>query len=395
MIALRVLHTVAGLNERFGGPSRTVPALCDSIAAKIEWIGLASQRFKWLSSPVIVPSDPRVETIFFDAIYSDHLRVAVSWRGQRSIGRVIRSRGVRLVHDHGVWQWFNHSAAGAARSEGIPRVVSPRGMLMQWPMSRSTTRKRILLELFQRRDLEDATGLVATSKEEAADMRALGFAQPIAVIPNGVFVEGQRGTRPTSDRRRMVFLSRVHPKKGLANLLQAWARLHPAEWRLVIAGPDELGHRAELESLATRLRMGDSVEFAGPVAEPDKSRFLTAAEVVVLPSESENFGMVVAEALALGIPVIASTGTPWREIAICECGWWIPNNVESLVEALREATDKTSAELIAMGDRGRELANQYSWRAVGAQTVAFYRWILGEGEQPSFATMPGKRAQVA
>jgi glycosyltransferase involved in cell wall biosynthesis len=268
-------------------------------------------------------------------------------------------------------------------------------MLMQWPMGRSKLRKKFLLKLFQRGDLEGAAGLVATSQQEATDMRALGLVQPIAIIPNGVAIGARSGIRQVSDHRRLVFLSRIHPKKGLTNLLKAWALLRPRGWRLVIAGPDEVGHRAELESLATRLQIGGSIEFVGPIAEREKVRFLELAEVVVLPSESENFGMVIAEALSLGIPVIASTGTPWQEVATTGCGWWIPNDVESLLDSLREATDKTPAELDAMGALGRELADRYSWKAVGAMTVAFYRWILGEGVRPSYVDTTATTIQSA
>ena len=386
---MRVLHTVAGLNEVFGGPSRSVPSLCVSLANECEWVGLASQHFEGLESPMLMPPEGAVEMFLIPGVYSARTRIAFSRHSARHLKSILRSREVTVLHDHGAWQWFNHAAVSAANEIGIPVVLSPRGMLMKWPMSKSVFRKKILLFLFQRRDFGRVQAFIATSDEEAADLRVLGFRQPIAVIPNGVSVpEGRGHTTQNSSVRRMVFLSRIHPKKGLANLLRAWALVRPRNWRLVIAGPSERGHDNELETLAAALNITSEVEFPGAIHEANKVQFLESAAIVILPSESENFGMVIAESLAVGRPVIASTGTPWASLAEKRCGWWVHNDVGSLERTIIEATAMSPLQLIEMGERGRELArSSYSWEAVGQRTARFYDWVIQGGQAPAYVNV--------
>ena len=141
-----------------------------------------------------------------------------------------------------------------------------------------------------------------------------------------------------NDRRTMLFLSRIHPKKGLLNLVRAWHAAAPGkEWRLVIAGPDEGGHLAELKQLVHQLGLQLQVTFPGEIANEEKWAFYAAAEICVLPSFSENFGLMVGEALVAGTPVIATTGTPWAELQAHGCGWWVEPTIGGLCAAIRSA----------------------------------------------------------
>jgi glycosyltransferase involved in cell wall biosynthesis len=289
-------------------------------------------------------------------------------------------------------------------------------MLTSWALQHKGWKKRIAWIIYQRRDLRTAQVLHATSPAEVQDFRNAGLTQPVAMIPNGVeipsFVDGRwimvdrvgdRGSimeggparavselpspishLPSSREVRVaLFLSRIHPKKGLPDLLKAWALVRPSGWRVVIAGSDEGGHAEELKAEIRKLKLEKDFDFVGPVAGEAKWRLYRQADLFVLPSHSENFGIVVAEALASGIPVITTRATPWEELVTHRCGWWTENGPAPLAAVLREALSRTDEERREMGGRGRRLVEQkYSWPGIGAQMHAVYRWMLGEGERP-------------
>jgi glycosyltransferase involved in cell wall biosynthesis len=287
-----------------------------------------------------------------------------------------------VVHDHGVWMPSNHAAATAARRLGAPLVVTTRGMLTMWALGQSRVKKRAAWLLYQGRDLRSAKLLHATAESEVEDIRRIGLRQPVIVLPNGVEVPELARGMPSGPRRRALFLSRVHPKKGLLNLVEAWAEVRPENWELVIAGPDEDGHRAEVEAHA-RIHSVDIV-WTGPVADDAKWDLYRSADLFVLPTFSENFGIVVAEALAVGVPALTTTGAPWELLNRERCGWWIDIGVEPLVAALREATELDDEARHAMGRRGRTYVREHlSWDHVANGMLAAYRWLVGRRERPT------------
>ena len=221
MSDLAVVHTIARLAQSEGGPARSVAALCRSLSK--ESVGVE-----------IVTGD-----VEFDA------RVPVRASGvARRWGRVQPLRGAfeRLleerigatragaVHDHGIWLDSNRTAARVADRRSVARIVSPRGMLSEWSLAHRGWRKRIAWRAYQRRDLETADALHATSDLEAEEIRAAGIGVPIAILPNGVELppEAERDPAPPDRIRRFLFLSRIHPQKGLEALVEAWRAARPA-----------------------------------------------------------------------------------------------------------------------------------------------------------------------
>jgi glycosyltransferase involved in cell wall biosynthesis len=159
--------------------------------------------------------------------------------------------------------------------------------------------------------------------------------------------------------------------------------VQPEGWILEIVGPSENGHRAELERQAASLGIDGDVQFAGAVDDAVKWHKYAGADLFVLPSHSENFGIVVAEALAAGVPALTTTGTPWEELDTHDCGWWVDPKVDSITDALDTATRLSSDARRAMGRRGRTLVtNRYTWDAVGQKMMATYRWLTGDGQEP-------------
>jgi glycosyltransferase involved in cell wall biosynthesis len=247
-------------------------------------------------------------------------------------------------------------------------------------------KKRLAWIAYQKSDLRRARVLHATSENEAKDFRARGLSQPIAIVPNGVDVPADSREPITNNRelKTVLFLSRLHPMKGLKDLVRAWAQVRPPRWRVILAGPDEDGHRSEIEALIASLNLQSDFEFAGSVDDEMKWKLLAGADLFVLPSYSESFGLAIAEALAAGVPVITTKATPWRELESHRCGWWIDNGVEPLANSLAEASSSSAAELHEMGKRGRKLIEQnYSYSQVALEMKALCGWLLNQRNRPS------------
>jgi len=290
-----------------------------------------------------------------------------------------------VMHQHGIWQYHSLACSARRRRHGVRRLVSPHGMLHPWALQVRSGRKRAAWIAYERGVLADVDAFHATAAAEAAFIRACGLKQPIAVIPHGVDLPATVPDRGCRTRRTALFLSRLHPGKRVADLLTAWARLRPRHWELVIAGPDETGQRAELESFTASHGMSGDVRFVGPVHGAARDRLFEEADLFVLPSLSENYGLVVAEALASGLPVITTTGTPWKQLPGLGCGWWIPPGSEPLTELLRGVVDMDAAALAEMGTRGRDYAlAELAWDRVAMHYESLYRWLAAGEPRPSF-----------
>lgn len=382
-----ILHTVAGLKQIAGGVARSVPALCEALAREGCKVVLVSQQPGGSQqTPLLMPSRDLVETRLFPGFDWERLRFSLTPHLGRELRKVCAEVRPEVIHDHGLWLHMNHVSARTATHLRIKRVVSPRGMLESWALSYRPSKKRLAWYVYQREDLRSASAFCATSSLEAENIRALGFKQPIAVIPNGIDLPARGVANPAAKQQRtVVFMSRIHPKKGLLDLIEAWSRAVRPGWRLVIAGPDESGHKAAVESAVMRAHLSDSVDIVGAVADGDKHAFLGNADLFILPSYSENFGMVIGEALAAGVPVITTTATPWQWVQSAACGWWIEPGVDSVQAALQEAMALPDDVRTAMGQRGRAfIESQFSWRATAEKHVQLYRWLTNPAAPPDW-----------
>ena len=285
-----------------------------------------------------------------------------------------RFGGADVLHDNGIWLPHNHRLAKLAARHAIPRIVSTRGMLEPWAVAHKRWKKYAAWHLYQHGDLANVHCLHATSEAEAANLLRFAPGVPVKVIANGVDVPeiADRAAAPQSTRT-VLFVGRLYPVKGLPALIEAWARVRPPSWSLRIAGPDEAGHRSQLERAVAAAGLGEVISFLGPVYGERKRAEFMNADIFALPSHSESFGMAVAEALAHGLPVLTTKAVPWPVLSARRCGWQVAPTVESIAEGLREATSLDRQTLHEMGARGRAfVAGELDWGKIASEFLALY-----------------------
>jgi glycosyltransferase involved in cell wall biosynthesis len=277
-----------------------------------------------------------------------------------------------FMHGHGFYVAPNWILGCEARLQSKPLVYHPHGMFEPWILSRSRWKKRIAHWLFEDANFEHAGLWRALTSKEADQIRGLGIAAPIIVCPNGIRLQTFEGipalrtaTAAAKTRRSLLFLARLHPKKGLDLLLRAWCSIPQADragWRMVIAGPDELNHRAEIESLAATLGVENELVFTGEVSGDAKVRCLAEADAFVLPSRSEGFSVAILEAMACRLPVLATTACNFPELGTEGGGWCVDPSVEGIAGGLRGLFAADEAELTQRGNQGRALVERrYTW----------------------------------
>lgn len=366
---MKVLHVISGISKSGGGPSRSsqglVAALNDA-GCNAELFALSGER-PWFDG---VPAAP------FASLGDLTVHALTDYD---------------LVHVHGIWHPGLHRVCALCRKAGVPYVIAPRGMLEPWSLKQKWLKKRIARWLYQDEDLRCAVALHATAAEEAAQFKKLGFLNPVIVSPNGVIVPKTQLPRSSYSNKRILFVSRMHPKKGVIELVEAWKmvkQLVPkasAGWSCELVYTVNGEEEAHYED-AVRQRVGElgmSLEgerpdflFTGPLSDDQKWEAYSRADLFVLPTYSENFGIVVAEALWAGLPVITTKGTPWSELEDVSggqrAGWWIDlPPKESLVQALEEAITSNLAEMGRVGRRRVE--ETYAWPAIAGHVYDAYR----------------------
>jgi glycosyltransferase involved in cell wall biosynthesis len=446
---MKILHMISSLDPKSGGPTRSVTGLCREVSR----CGVDVTLF--VPSGTHVMQNP--SGVDFRSGNGGRL-----WRVYKDVKRVVDEIRPDIVHLHCVWTPFNHIAVRCLRNQNVPYIIAPRGMLEPWALNAKKWKKRLAMWLYQRRDLKHAVALHATAASEAEQFRKLGFKQPIIISPNGVDLPETMPARAMREdgKKTILFLSRIHPKKGLLELVEAWhllrsrsgrnngcksgnrdgtgrinSRTHELlDWHIEYAGPDYGGHLNAVQKRIKELGVESDFSYLGDLSDQEKWSAYRRADVFVLPTYSENFGIVVAEALAAGVPVITTKGAPWSELKgnsdhsalvhYCDsalvaddqqtvgsgqlavgsdsthalmnsrtnelppahtgrAGWWIDIGVEQLAEALKEAMGLSDEERRAMGENGRRLvAARYTWPAIAEQMKAAYAWILNGGEKP-------------
>lgn len=356
----KVANIISSFNSKSGGPPRTVSLIAVAGAGLWQADLFTTDYQEPAGDPLLVRDFPGQVTISpagSQGFVGGLAMLAGLERGFAA--RLLRGSNPDVVHIHGIWSPFLAAFAATARRSGIPYVVSPHGMLEPWSLRANPLRKALALRLYQRRILEQASAVHTTSEMEAENLVRLALNETrIHVVPNAVEEppEQSRKDEFRRDRERvLLFLSRIHPKKGLDTLLRAWNAVRPDGWRLLIVGSGESAYADSLSRYCTDHDV-PNVGFHAHVEGAAREDIFRQASAFVLPTYSENFGNVVAEALIRGLPVITTTGTPWSGIVTHDCGWYVEPTLEALQSALREATSLDAALLRDMGARGSRYA---------------------------------------
>jgi glycosyltransferase involved in cell wall biosynthesis len=374
---LKVFLAATSLAPAYGGPAYSVSRLALALASAGAQVGLWSADDSVNDTPLLARDAPLT-------------------RLSGPAAETLRIFAPHIIHDNGLWLGHNHRLARAARILGLPRLVSTRGMLEPWARRHKKWKKDIAWLAYQRRDVLTADGLHATAPEEAENLARLGLGVPVHVIPNGVDIPAAVSASPMPKMRTALFMGRLYPVKGLPLLIEAWSRVCPKDWRLVLAGPDEAGHRSELEALIARHGLEQVISFAGPLQGEAKAAALFGADLFILPSHSESFGMAIAEALAHGLPVLTTVAAPWPALTQPApgqnwlgpaMGWRTAISVDGLAEGLAEATARDVSTLRAMGVRGRAYVTaEFGWDRVARQFLATYAAIVAKSTAPAGQT---------
>jgi glycosyltransferase involved in cell wall biosynthesis len=370
---------------RYGGPIRSVHALCAALVRRGHQVSVYTTNIDG-DDDLDVPLGTPVE---MDGVLVHYFPVGAIRRlcWSPALARQLRRtvKNFDLIHLHSVFLWPTYSAARAAHRARVPYIVSPRGMLVR-DVIRAKSRfvKSAWIELIERRSLFQAARVHVTAEIEEVEARALGLRLPETFcVPNGVSWPVRHSTLvsgPFADipRPYALFLSRVNRKKGLDRLIRAWKWV--PQLALIVAGNDDEGILPELKALARSEGVADRLTFLGPVSDEHKWALYENAEMFVLPSYSENFGNVVAEAMAMACPVVITPDVGLaklvREVG---CGIITPGEPRILAQAITDL-QKNDLQRRRLGALGRQAAiERLSWAGVASQMEAEYHRILARG----------------
>ena len=395
---ISIIQCVSDLNLSSGGPSKTVTALSSNLSKLNIKVRICSQineenknvsELKKLNKNISFLNFSNDKRFTFNPLINQNLLKKLIFENKNKNKKNV------VIHDNGIWLPFNNTITTFSRISSIPLIISPHGMLEPWSLKYNFLKKKFAWYIYQRKSLNSASVLHATSIMEANNLDRLKLGLPIAVIPNGIEkpttkdLLGQYNLNDLginiNNEKIYLYLGRIHPKKGLLNLLKAWncCFKNNNECKLIIAGFPELNYLNELKEFTKKNQLNDNVIYLGPVEGKDLVTLYRNAYVFVLPTFSENFGMVVAEALSYGIPVITTTCAPWETLEKCECGWFVEPKIDDLKKALLKSFVLDRYEYELMSKNAINLSKAFDWEKIAKSFLNLYLWILGEKSKPS------------
>ncbi|KEO72584.1 glycosyltransferase [Anditalea andensis] len=372
---MKSLHILTSLNKSSGGTSLSSYTLVKGL----QLVGLDADMVTF------EPKNANDEMISTEAfIHTLPPSKIPKWQYSKIASNYLRTQlgNYDLFHLHGIWEFLPHQAAVSAFRANKPYLITVSGMLYPAALQIKPLFKKIAALLFQDKDLSQATVLQATCYQEYEYIRKYGLKNPVAVIANPLELprELPNITPFKSSKVRVGFMGRFNPIKNIDVLIDAWAKIaleNPdRDIELVLIGDGEKSYRESLQKQVNQHGL-KNVSFVGFLNGNEKEEMLNTLNYLVLPSKSENFGMVVTEALLRGIPVIASKGTPWGDLPKYNCGWWVENDLESLTAAIKTAVFLNEEVRVEMGKRGQELVvKKYGQSAVALQMKELYAWMI-------------------
>lgn len=372
---MHVLSFISSLDLTCGGPSRSVPAFVVGLASAGVDVTLLTVRSDNMNLSWLPGSN--VHLIILDSNYRDSI-----------LEDIVKSGKYDIIQVQSIWDYCYHKLIKVAVEFKIPYVITPRGMLEPWCIRQKMIKKKLALAIYQYKDLNNAACIYTTSEMESMHVRDMRIKVPCSIIPNGLEIDGYpcRNSR-TQVKKRVLFLSRIHEKKGIEILIDVWKNIYLdfPEWCVEIVGNGDSKYIDSLKAKISSLGLGQAISILPPVFGEDKVSLYQESALFVLPSYSENFGMVIAEAMSCGVPVITTTNCPWTVLNDSNTGWCIDLNIDNLEKAIRHALSMETSELFDMGQRASKLIYEnFNYRSVALKTKELYRWIIEGGDKPEF-----------
>lgn len=378
---MKIIHTISGLSPLSGGPSTCTHDLIEGLNDIGTVVNLLTVECSNPTDYNMGKGSPWLKETPND--YKTPLGFSKNFRD------ALVSSDYDIYHCNALWSYISHITCKVARDKHKPYVLSPHGMLYPTALKIRFWKKWPMLQLWYNKDIHSASCLHATCMQEKEHCRAFGYKGPIAVIPNPVvFPEGVELSTSKPAEKKIGFLGRLHPIKKVENLLLGAAiaiQQGYGPFTIEIMGEGLNDYEQFLHNEVEKLNLQKVVNFVGFVSGKDKYDRLAELRALMVPSEQENFGMIVPEALICGTPVYASLGTPWKELNDCNCGWWEDNSPETISTIIKEVTSKSESQILKMGINGRKLMEEkYEQHKVAGMMNDLYKWIQNKNDKPDF-----------
>ena len=364
---MKVLHYIPSIDRTSGGVGAYIQLLAKELGKLCDLYIVKS-----ISENPLVIENAKVITI--------HSKISSFWKMKKEWYKLLNEIKPNIVHINCCWMPQSAFTQKWAQKLGYKVILSPHGMLEPWIISRHYWTKKVpALLLYQKAAVVNADCIHATAISEKENLLKLGYNNKIEIVANGIDVDTIVMKDNWERKKNILFLSRVHVKKGIEFLLEAVAMIKDKieGYTINIAGEGESEYILSLRNKANELGICNMVNFCGGIYGEKKWKLFREADVFVLPTYSENFGIVVGEALACGTPVITTKGTPWEELNTEHCGWWTEIGTEATKRALLSFLTLSDDEMKEMGNNGRKLVeNRYSTRKVAKDMFLLYKTII-------------------
>ncbi len=379
---MRILQTISSLSTLAGGPSRSTYELVKGVRNLGVDIHLLT----------INPTNPNERVTgqgeeWIHAVDNDSKTV---FGFSKNFRQVLEFSDFDIYQTNGLWVYPNHITSNLANRKGRPYIITPRGMLYPEALQRSAWKKWLVRKLWFDKEIFNATCIHATCQQEAEHIRSFGYKGPIANIGNVVEIPefASLSTSKPGGKKIIGYLGRLHQRKNVHGILQALANCPKSvrdNFVFQIMGKGDEAYESFLHQEVERLKLTKNVEFVGFVNGEEKYRRLRDLSALFVPSDFENFGMIIPEALISGTPVMASLQTPWELLNSTNSGWWIDRSIDNISDIICKLDKMSESEILEMGARGRKMIlENFTSEIIAKKMLLLYSWILNGGDKPEF-----------
>lgn len=396
---MKLISVIENIADEYGGPANSLPNMLEALRKKL---GITSVIYS-------VSSGMDEKNLFIE-------RFNIPWFNCKPIGpsKIKFSSELRIrlnselgngdiIFSNNLWNYPAFLSAFTARNKRLPHIVSIRGSLYPWSLSQGKLRKKIAWFLFQKKSLQSASLVHVTCADEYHSVRELGIASPIAIVPHGINYDDYQDLPQKQacsehlnlckDKKYVLFMSRLHKKKGLDLLLDVWVEMVKEfpNWCLLVVGPDYSNYTQKINAIVSENKIPNNIKVFGMLTGYDKQAVLGVSDIFTLPSYTENFGVVIGEAMAAGLPTITTTGVPWSEINSWNCGQQIELSYENLFNSMKSIMGQDEKSLKIMSNNAKSLIkNNYSWSAQAEKFGQALNYVAFSKPAPGVVFLKGE-----